>query len=219
MWRMTPRLATATLTATLALVALTGSKAQASAVQSYSYSTTTSLGDVSNGPITLTGVSPFSGNQLTTPGAFVLGEFTTSPLPSTATLTYTHTPFTIDLKVMPSGSFGSSFGTPSYDYIIHGELNGSITNGSSQMVASITSISGSGSAGVNATPPFPIDALQLTLPQGIAAPNGLSFGNTSLIAQVTVAGVPLPTPEPTSIAAFAVALAGWGLRRRLRARA
>jgi hypothetical protein len=219
MWRMTPRLATAALTATLALAALSAPKAQASAVQSYSYSTTASLGDVSNGPITLTGVSIY-GNQLTTPGAFMLGNFTTNPLPSTATLTYNHTPFTIDLKVQPAGFSGYNYGTPSYDYIIHGELNGSITNGSSQMVASITSISGSGS-GFNATPPFPIDALKIALPQGIAAPNGYSYGQTPLIAQVMVAGVPIatPTPEPTSVAAFAAALAGWGLRRRLRARA
>ena len=215
MWRMTPRLATAALTATLALATLTAPEAQASAVQSYSYSTTTSLGDISNGPINLTGVSAWSGNQLTTPGAFVLGQFTANPLPSTATLTYDHTPFTIDLRVSPVGSFGGSSGTPSYDYIISGELNGSMTNGSSSMVASITSIAGSGTF---ATPPFPIEELAVSLPQGIAAPSGSNSGQTSLIAQVMVAGDPIPAPEPTSIAAFAVGLAGWGLRRRLRAR-
>jgi hypothetical protein len=216
MWRMTPRLATAALTATLAIAALSAPEARASAVQSYNYSTSASLGDISNGPITLTGMSSYGGNQLSTPGAFVLGDFTTNPLPSTATLTYSHTPFTIDLRLSPAGSSSYYFGTPSYDYILKGELNGSITNGSSSMVASITSVSGSGSG-----PPFPIEDLKVSLPQGIAAPNGYNSGHTSLIAQVLVAGDPLPTPapEPTSVAAFAVALAGWGLRRRLRARA
>ncbi|WP_435009005.1 PEP-CTERM sorting domain-containing protein [Tundrisphaera lichenicola] len=216
MWRMIPRLAIATLTATLALAALPAQEAGAAAIQSYNYTTSATLGDVSNGPISLSGVGD-SGSILTTPGAFTLGTITTNPLPSTATLTYDHTPFTIDLKItaLPDGS-GAEPG--SYTFRIQGELNGSIRNGYSDMLASVTSITGNPFNDPNTTPPFAATDLQLGFPQGVASPNGSSFGTTTLIGQVLVAGTPLPpaAPEPTSVAAFAVAIVGWGLRRRLR---
>lgn len=212
MWRMIPRLTLATLTATLALAVLPAREAGAAAIQSYNYTTSTTLGDVPNGPISLSGVGN-SGSTLTTPGAFVLGTITTNPLPSTATLTYDHTPFTIDLTLRnPTGD------SSSYTFRIQGEFNGSIGNGYSDMMASVKSITGNPFNDPNSTPPFAASDLQVGFPQGIAAPNGSTFGTTTLIGQVLVTGTPLPpaAPEPTSVAAFAVAIVGWGLRRRLR---
>ena len=216
MWRKTPQLATATLTATLALAFATVGTTEAAAVQSYSYSTSGSISGMS-------GVQPITFNPeyyqgtFTTPGSIVLGEFATNPLPSTATLTYNNTPFTIDLNVGPvsgSNDYGYGYNGNTYQYQISGVLNGSIGgDGSSNMMASVTSITGSGS-GVASTPPFPISDLQINLPQGIAAPNGYNQGITTLTAQVLTAGVPIPAPEPSTIAVFGLALAGWAARHR-----
>ena len=220
MWRMTPRLATATLTATLALALATAPRAEASAVQSYSYTTSGSISGMSGDqPIEFYG-TPIGG-KLTTPGAFALGRFVTSPLPATATLTYDHTPFTIDLVVrdlMTPASSGPN-PPPSYfntDYKISGELNGSVTGaGISNMVAIITSISAT-AGGTSGIPPFSASDIQIVAPQGIAAPNGQGSGSSTLMAQVVVPGLPSPAPEPTSIAVFGLALAGWARHRRSR---
>ena len=223
MWRMTPRLATATLTATLALAFSAAGKAEAAALQSYSYSTSGSISGMSGDqPIQFWGAPV--GGTLTTPGGFALGEFITNPLPASATLTYDHTPFTIDLIVRDalapnSAGPGSS---PSYfdaDYKISGVLNGSITGaGSSDMMATITSISAT-AGGVGGTPPFSASDLQITAPQGIIAPNGQNPGFSTLMGQVLVPGLPAPAPEPASIAVFGVALAGWACCRRSRPKA
>jgi hypothetical protein len=224
MWRMTPRLAIATLTATLAFALEAAPEAMAATVQSYSYTT---FGDISG----MTGVQPiefqgvYNGGTLTTPGSVTLGQFITNPLPATATLTYNDTPFTIDLNVKPMSPAnfvpGNNFNTLGYEYVISGVLNGSITgNGISSMMATVTSITGN-DFGLGTTPPFPISDLQVIAPQGIVAPNGSIDGVTTLTGQVTVGdpGLPTPAPEPSTIAVFGLALAGWAYRRRSRARA
>lgn len=218
MWRMTPRLAPAALTAALALAAPLAPEAAASAVQTFHYRTASAnVGDLSGvGPIGLSGVAGPDA-ELTTPGSFKLGEFVAHPLPSTATLSYNHTPFTIDLVVASQPGAPYNPFAPSFDYKIQGELNGSITgSGPSDMLATITSITGGGN-GPNDTPPFPIVDLRVNVPQGIAGPVGYNDGYSFLTAYVIPSGspVPVPAPEPTSIAAFAAALAGWGLRRRM----
>ena len=231
MWRMTPRLATATLTATLALALSIPAvpQARAASVQSYSYTTSGGIDGPSGSPITFNPQSYSS--TLTTPGSFVLGSFTTSPLPPTATLTYNNTPFTIDLNIAPAGSYvypyyyGYSYNPSAYQYQISGVLNGSITgatsgSGSSSMFATITSVTGSG-LGSTTTPPFPVSDLQFNFPQGIAAAVGSNPSTTTLAGQVTIAGVPLlpaPAPEPSTIAVFGLALAGLACRRQLRPR-
>jgi hypothetical protein len=229
MWRMTPRLATAALTATLALTALTLSKAQASAVQSFSYTTSGAISDTAGpAPITFQGMTTPA--TLTTPGSFVLGDFVTSgTLPPSATLTYNNTPFTVDLVVSatPIGTpvvytpNNSSFALvpATYDYKLSGLLNGWITGaGSTDMVATVTSISGNPN-GPGVTPPFGVASLNVAFPQGITAPNNGQNGITPLMGSVTAPGLPAPSPEPTSVAAFAIGLVGWGIRRRLRSRA
>jgi hypothetical protein len=186
-------------------------------VESYGY---TSYGEIANQtgvtPISFTGVN---GTQtLTTPGTFTVGTFDTlNILPTTATLTYNNTPYTIDLNVT------SGTGTGVYTYVISGNLNGSISgDGTSNMVATVSSITGqsnSSSAGMT-TPPFPVSDIQINVPQGINAPNmnTNSDGYTTLYGQVVTGsgpGLPSPAPEPASIAIFAVGLVGWGLRRRM----
>ena len=75
-------------------------------------------------------------------------------------------------------------------------------------------------AGMPATPPFPPTDLSIA-PQGIVAPYTPTYtdGITTVYAQVAVLGLPSPAPEPSTIAVFGLALAGWAYRRRSRARA
>ena len=223
MRRMTPRLATAALLASLALTASTGNRADAASVQTYAYSTTGDIaGMTGDTPIIFAGQSGTS--TLTTPGALLLGTFETNPLPASGTLTYNNTPFTIDLRVV---DYQPATGAPypaayafDTDYKISGVLNGSITGaGMSSMFALVTSIVDAGDSGYMGEPPFPVSALQILAPQGIAAPNGEIAGISLLAGVVTVSGLPSPAPEPTSIAAFLAALAGYAMRKRLRARA
>lgn len=212
MWRMTPRLAIATLTATLALAFAPARQADASAT--YSYTTTGSISGMSGPlPIEFDGVS--GKQKLTTPGSFNLGEFVTNPLPPTATLTYDNTPFTIDLFVHDKSHYYNT------EYVISGNLNGSITGaGFSSMVATVTSISAV-AGGVSGIPPFPASDLAILAPQAINPPASDGPGSTTLTGQVLVSGLgnPAPTPEPTSIAVFGAALAGWAIRRRSRSKA
>ncbi len=221
MGRMTPRLAVATLFAT----AVFAGQADASAIQSYVYNTTGDIAGTSGAgygyPISF--ASQNNNSMLTTPGNFTLGTFTTSPLPTGATLSYDNTPFTINANVGPVpansnnyyGNYNSyphnnSF-SPSYTYKISGALNGTLMgDGTSTLFPTITSVTGSG-----ATPPFPASDLKFDL-QGIAAPSGTTYGSTTLTARVDVTGTPLPAPapEPTSVAIFAAALTGLAWKRR-----
>jgi len=226
MWRMTPRLATATLTATLALAFLFGNapKAKAASVQSYAYDTSGGI----SGPGGFVPISfdPQSATStLTTPGSIILGQFMTNPLPSTATLTYNDTPFTIALNLGVQGSTNISNSNSVYQYQISGVLNGMIGgDGSSSMMATVTSITGSG---LTTSPPFPISDLVIAA-QGIAAPNGSQAGITVLTGQVLIAGnalppplgvgSPTPTPEPSTFAVFGIALVGWACHRRSKAK-
>ncbi len=211
MWRMTPRLAIATLTATLALAFAPAHQADAAAT--YSYTTTGSISGMS-GVLPIQFLGLYGAGTLTTPGSFTLGEFITNPLPPTATLIYNHTPFTIDVMVSnPTGYYKT-------DYKITGNLNGYITGaGTGDMVANATSVTAT-AGGISGIPPFPASDLVILAPQAIVAPDGSTRGFTRLTAQVLVSGLgpPSPAPEPASIAIFGAALAGWAIRRRSRSK-
>jgi PEP-CTERM motif len=228
MWRMTPRLATATLTATLALAFAFGAdpKVEAATVQTYAYNTSGSISGPS-GDVPITYDPQATTSMLSTPGSVNLGEFVTNPLPTTASLTYNDTPFTIFLSV---GAFNPNSSTSgpidNAIYTISGMLNGTISgDGTSSMMATVTSITAGSEPAI---PPFPISDLVIAA-QGVAAPNGGSQGITMLTGQVLVAGNPVPpplglgsptpTPEPSTIAVFGLALAGWACRRLVRSRA
>ncbi|WP_435020623.1 PEP-CTERM sorting domain-containing protein [Tundrisphaera sp. TA3] len=211
MWRTTTRLATSTLIATLALLAT--SEARAAAVKSYSYTTIGSVGAPAStsdyagsvGPIGFDGV--VSGT-MTTPGYFNLGAFTVAALPPSATLTYENTGFTI---------FLTGFGT-GYTYRIDGVLNGTLDgSGASDMIASVTSVTGWGAQGPESVAPIALTDLRIIAPQAILAPANYQGSRTGFYGQVGPgAGLPVPAPEPASIAIVAVGLAAWGLKRRLR---
>jgi hypothetical protein len=209
MWRMMPKHAILTLAATLSL-AIPAAPTQASAIQSsFGYSTSGTIAPINGnsiGPVGFTGTS----STLTTPGSINLGQFSIQPLPSTGTLTYTNTPFTIFLDV----NNPSTASTPQSFYTIAGTLTGTVTNGKSGMVASITSISGPGLD--PSVLPFTVSQLSIT-PLTLNAPSGATAGSTTFYATVEpLLGIPAAAPEPSSIAAFAAAIAGWGLRRKLR---
>ena len=217
MWRMTPRLATATLTAMLAIAPATAPEARAASVQTYAYNTSGSISGPSNAPITFQPES--STTTLATPGSVVLGQFITNPLPTTASLAYNDTPFSVTLNVGGFNSTSPQTG-PVNDtlYTISGVLNGTVSgDGTSSMMATATSIS---TTGAYSTPPFPISDLVISS-QGIVAPNGSTAGVTTLTARVTAAGSPIPglpapAPEPSTIAILGLALAGWAGCRRSR---
>ena len=214
MWRLTTHFATATLLAT-SFAWLAPSATRAAAVQTYSYQTTGSIGAPdtsiagapSVGPIGFDGVSS---GTMTTPGAFQIGAFTVSALPPSASLTYDNTAYTIYIN---------GFGT-GYTYRVDGVLNGTLTGaGVSNLVATVTSVTGWGTAGSTETAPIALTDLRIIAPQTILAPNNYQGSRTSLFGQVAPgAGLPVPAPEPTSIAAVAVGLAAWGLKRRARLR-
>jgi hypothetical protein len=217
MWRMMPRLATSTLTFTLALALSHAPEVKAATAQSfaaeptYSYTTTGSIsGMTGTQPIEFYGLYGHGTLNPTTPSA--IGQFITSPLPATATLTYNNTPFVIDLNVVTAP------GSPiaNYDYQIKGVLNGSITgNGQSNMMAYVTSITGN-DYGTGATPPFAVSELQLNAPLKIAAPKGETSGFSTLTGQLNIPNLspPLAAPEPASVVLFGTALAGWFVHRR-----
>jgi len=188
---------------TLALSVWVASSAQADPI---SFSTDGTVGGADGGPI------GFFGNtgSLLTPGVFSLGQFQAPVLPSSASLTYANTPFSIDVTFTTSGGATS-------DLLINGVLNGTITgNSSSNMLATATSVAQSGTAPL----PFPVNTFSVLGPQTLA-PRGLYAGVTDLYAFISFnpAGETFPVPEPTTFALFGTMLVGLGLRRRLRARA
>ena len=212
---MLPRLVTSTLTALLVYAGLLAPEADASAsaVQSYGYSTYGSIANQAGvAPITFLGVNS---QTLTTPGTFSLGQFDAlNILPASATLTYNNTPFTINLNV----GNGTGFTTA---YQVSGTLNGWITgSGTSDMVASVTSITGGPPIGTSAptSPPFPASDIKINVSQAINAPNALtgSDGYTTLYAQISPSLLdPVPAPEPASIAVFGAGVIAWAIRRRM----
>jgi PEP-CTERM motif len=217
MWRMMPRLATSTLTFTLALALSHALEVKAATAPSYageptySYTTTGSISGMTGAqPIEFYGLYGSGTLNPMTPSP--IGQFITSPLPATATLTYNNTPFVIDLNVVTAP------GSPiaNYDYKLTGMLNGSITgNGHSTMMAYVTSITGN-DYGTGAVPPFPLWELQLNAPLAIAAPKGETSGFSTLTGQLYIPSLspPLAAPEPASVVLFGTALAGWFVHRR-----
>ncbi len=137
-----------------------------------------------------------STGTLYAPGTINLGSFTSSlSLPQSASLTYTNTPFTIDVY-FTSGSTTSGLE-------IKGLLNGTITgNVSSSLQASVATVTQLGGN----TLPFPIGTFTVLAPQTIS-PTGIS----TLYAYVNFD--PNHVPEPTTLALCGTVLAGLGVRR------
>jgi hypothetical protein len=206
-----PRMAVVALTLALGL-AVAPAATRAAAV------TPTSVNDYgTSGTIGLTGItganvisfnSVASGSFLA-PSAFSLGEFLVSALPVGVSTTYTDTPFEINyIAQKVNGVEPEQNDTP---IKITGRLNGVVTGpNQSSVVATFDPISDSQFRTGDFLNQLAISGSVLLVP---SSNNG---GRTT--AQATLLANSAPIPEPTTIAIFATAAAGFGLRRRLRGR-
>jgi hypothetical protein len=201
----------------LALGAACASEASASAlatdsIQSFmQYSTS---GTIDSTGITGTPVISFDSVQngaFTAPSSFSLGVFQTAALPTGSTTTYTNTPFHITyLTNMVDGTVPTANSTP---ITISGVLNGTITGGSQDNVVA-TFIP-------TTLPAFTTGNFKDTLnvldsPLSLV-PSSTNNGLTTAQAQMIVQTInPPAAAEPTSIAIFLTAIAGIGLRRKVR---
>jgi hypothetical protein len=181
-------------------------------------SSPTSVNDyTTSGTIGLTGITgsnvisfnSVSGGSFLAPSAFSLGEFLVSSLPPGVSTTYVNTPFEINYIAQEvNGVAPEENGTP---FKLTGVLNGQVLGpNQSSVVATFDPIGDSQFRTGDFLNTLAISGSVLLVP---SSNNG---GRTS--AQATLVAVSAPVPEPATLAIFAVAAAGYGLRRRMRGR-
>jgi hypothetical protein len=173
--------------------------------QPIEYGTTGFVGGGS-GPVTFTGTT----GSFLTPGVISLGSLNLAGLPDNGTQAFNNTSFTLDVA-FPSGPGGA---LPWSHVAVTGVLNGTITgNLFSDVVATFTAVSQQGSVPL----PFTLNNFQPIGPVHLA-PQGVNGGSTQLFAYVgpVLAGEDLTVPEPSTLAFFAMGLAGLGYARRNR---
>jgi len=205
----------------LALVAWSVPGARGAALQTesieapFQYST---IGNVDSTGVSGTPIIDFRGvdhQMFTAPSLFSLGTFRVSALPQGAVTAYNNTPFSITMTANAvDGKTPDPNGTP---VVLTGWLNGLIKGDSQSSVVAtfdISSLKDFQTGPYQDTPNILDTSLSLV-------PSRTNDGQTTAQAQLIVKLVPSPppVPEPTSVAIFLTAVAGYGLRRRLRAAA
>jgi hypothetical protein len=190
----------------IGLASASGAKASPALIN---YSTS---GGVDSSGVTGANVISFNSvdqGAFVTPSAFSLGEFLTAALPAGVSTSYTNTPFHVTYGINQINGTNTSI----EPITITGLLNGTITGPSqSSVVATFNPIT---------TPDFTISStnneLSVLSTTVSLVPSTTNGGRTTAQAQLLTQIAPVP--EPATIAVFLTAMAGVGLRRRLRPRA
>ena len=174
---------------------------------SMNYATSGSVGLTGiTGPNVISFIPEVSG-AFTTPSAFSLGSFVVGYLPSGVATNYNNTPFSITYSALNvDGANPSPNETP---VTVSGFLNGTVTGPSqSDVVATFNPITHN----TFLTGSY-INNLSVLDPQVSLVPSTTNGGRTTAQAHISVSPGP-PVPEPTTIALFATAIVGFGLRQR-----
>ncbi len=208
MYAVRRRSALSTFVILLGLTALDSQSVKASTLIQYSTSGTIDSSGITGVP-DISFVS-LSQNQFSSASFFSLGNFDVAPLPEGQSTTYNNTPFHITLVVNQiQGLVPDPNQTP---IVLNGYLNGTIT-GSKQSSVQAT-FDPIGNIQFQAGPyenTLTIPDLKLTL-----VPSTTNGGLTTAEAHLRSFPTGAPVPEPTSVAMFLTALAGLGIRHRLR---
>jgi hypothetical protein len=160
-------------------------------------------------------------NSFVTPTSFSLGAFRVGALPEGQTTMYTDTPFSITF--LPQTINGDPISGDSAPVVLSGVLNGSVSGaGQSDVIATFAptddpttpSVDESAKTFETLTANGSYANTLRILSDKVALVPSTSFnGLTTVQGQVISKGSPIP--EPTTIALFLTAAAGYGLRRRI----